>query len=182
MANTLTVLHASLSLEFAAVTDPALKDAVKRLRMQIMSVAELHRFFADSASDGEISTEAHFQRLGAILSRSVLAPLGIHCETFVDKGFLSAEKCVWLGLAIAELVTNAAKHAFRGNIYGRVRIEILARGARWLCTVSDNGVGMQSMPRGSGSKITDALIASLDGRSLIRTGPDGTAISIDFIG
>ena len=181
MANTLTVLHASLSLEFAAVTDPALKDAVKRLGMQIISVAELHRFFADSAGDGEISTEAYFQRLGAILSRSVLAPLGIHCETFVDKGSLSAEKCEWLGLTIAELVINAAKHAFRGDIGGRVRIEILARGARWFCAVSDNGVGMQSSPRGSGSKITDALIESLGGRLLTRTGPEGTTASINFI-
>lgn len=182
MANTLTVLHASLRREFARITDPDLKEAVRRHETQIMSVAALHRFFANSAGNGEISAEAHFQALSAVLSRSVLAPLGLHCETFVDKGFLSAEKCEWLGLIVAELVINAAKYAFPDGDCGRVRIEILACDACWCCTVSDNGAGMQSLSRGSGSKILDCLIEALDGQLAVRTGPDGTAISILFVG
>jgi two-component sensor histidine kinase len=181
MANTLTVLHASLRREFAAITDPDLKEAVRRHEAQIMSVAALHRFFANSAGKGEISAEAYFQALSAVLSRSVLAPLGLHCETFVDKGRLSAEKCEWLGLAITELVMNAAKHAFPDGNCGRVRIEVLARDECWCCTVSDNGVGMQNAFRGTGSRITDCLIEALDGQLAIRAGTDGTATSIVFV-
>jgi two-component sensor histidine kinase len=180
MANTLTVLHASLRREFARITDPDLREAVRRHETQIMSAAELHRFFADSAGNGEIPAEAYFQALGAVLSRSVLAPLGLHCETFVDKGCLSSGKCELLGVAIAELVINAAKHAFPDDSCGLVRIELLARDARWCCTVSDNGAGMHNISRGSGSKIIDCLVEALDGQLAIRTGSDGTAISIVF--
>jgi two-component sensor histidine kinase len=115
-----------------------------------------------------------------VLSRSILAALGLHCEAFVGKGALPGEKCEWLGLAIGELVMNAAKHAFPGDRAGRIRIEIFACGSHWRCTISDNGVGMQDTHRGCGSRIIDSLVDALGGQLAICSAPEGTAVSIAF--
>jgi len=180
IANTLTVLNASLQLQFAAFSDPKLHEALRRHQEHILAVAELHRFFGAAPGTGNIAVEPYFQELCAILSRSVLAPLGLNCEAYVSSGVLPAEKCEWLGLVVAELAMNAAKHAFPGDVGGCVRIEMHPRDAYWCCTVIDSGVGIRNVGPGGGSKITNSLVGALGGRLATRSGSNGTAITIVF--
>jgi two-component sensor histidine kinase len=180
MANTLAVLSASLRIEFAPFKDPGLREALKRHEKRIVAAADLHRFFAHRSNDDTISAEYYFQSLCGVLSRSILAPLGLQCEAFIDKAHMPAAKCELLGLAITELVLNAAKHAFPGNGFGRVRTEVLARKNHWCCTVSDNGTGLCNEFNGSGSHIIAGLVEALGGQLAVRTGPGGTAVSIIF--
>jgi two-component sensor histidine kinase len=182
VANTLTILNAGLRREFAAFTDPRLQEALRCHERHIMAIANLHRFFSSDACDGKISVNTYFESLCAILSQSVLAPLDLCCEAFIDEGLLSAEKCEWLGLAVAELVMNAAKYAFPSDVRGRVRIELVARGTCWCCTVSDNGIGMLNMSGGNGSRIARAFVDALNGQITIHTQRHGTAVSITFNG
>jgi two-component sensor histidine kinase len=181
VANTLTILNSSLRLELATFKVPGLEEALRRHEKHVVAVAELHRFFGRCPEAFEISAESYFQPLCALLSKSILAPMGLHCEVSIDKGPMRAEKCEFLGLVITELVLNAAKHAFPGNISGCVRIEIVERDERWYCTVSDDGIGIWKISLGNGSKITDGLVDALGGQLTIRTGPNGTAVSITFI-
>ena len=180
IANTLTVLHSSLRQQLATNPDRSLQEALRRHEKQTMAVADLHRFFARDIGEGEILIEPYFQSLCELLSRSVLAPLGLRCETFIVNSFLSVEKCELLGLIVAELVMNAAKHAFPRETRGCVRIEIGVCKAYWRCLVSDDGAGMQNPSPGCGSDITDKLINALGARSAIHSGPDGTAVSMVF--
>ena len=180
MANTLTVLHSSLRQQLATHSDRTLQEVLRRHEKQTMAVADLHRFFARDIGDGEILIESYFQSLCELLSRSVLAPLGLRCETFIINSFLSVEKCELLGLIVSELVMNAAKHAFPEEARGRVRIEIGVCKAYWRCLVSDDGVGIQKRSPGCGSDIIDKLIHALGARSAIQSGPDGTVVSIVF--
>jgi two-component sensor histidine kinase len=182
MANTLAILGASLRKELAPFKDPCLREALKRHEKRIVAAADLHRFFSRHSGDGTISAEGYFQSLCGVLSRSVLAPLGLQCEAFVDKADMPAAKCELLGLAITELVLNAAKHAFPDNSYGRVRTDVLKRDHHWCCTVSDNGTGIRNEFNGSGSDIIAGLVDALEGQMAIRTGPEGTAVSIIFPG
>jgi two-component sensor histidine kinase len=180
MANTLTVLHSSLRQQLATHSDRTLQEVLRRHEKQTMAVADLHRFFARDIGDGEILIESYFQSLCELLSRSVLAPLGLRCETFIINSFLSVEKCELLGLVVSELVMNAAKHAFPEEARGHVRIEIGVCKAYWRCLVSDDGIGMQKRSPGCGSDIIDKLIHALGARSAIQSGADGTAVSIVF--
>jgi len=181
VANTLTILNSSLRLELATFKVPGLEEALRRHEKHVVAVADLHRFFGRCSEASEISTEGYFQPLCTLLSESILAPLDLHCEVSVDKGLMRAEKCEFLGLVITELVLNAAKHAFPDNISGCVRIEIVERDERWCCTVSDNGIGISRISPGSGSQIADGLVDALGGQLTIRTGTNGTAVSITFI-
>ena len=81
--------------------------------------------------------------------------------------------CERLGLVIAELVTNAAKHAFHGRDDGLVRVELINRINSWVCIVSDNGIGTVMAPLGVGSKILERLVGALDGT--LSDGPDVVA-------
>jgi two-component sensor histidine kinase len=182
VANTLTVLSSSLRLELAAFNVPGLGEALRRHEKHVMAVADLHRFFGRYSEDFQFSAESYFQSLCSLLSKSILAPLGLHCEVLVDKAPMQAEKCELLGLVITELVLNAAKHAFPRNISGRVRIELVEQDAHWYCTVSDNGIGISTMSSRSGSQITDSLVDALGGQLAVCSGPDGTAVSITLIG
>ena len=61
---------------------------------------------------------------------------------------------------------------------GVVRIEMTRRGRHWRCIVSDNGIGMNGAGRGTGLNIVDALVRSLKGRLIIRSGSLGTRVYV----
>jgi two-component sensor histidine kinase len=180
MANTLAILSANLRIELAPFKDPSLRAALKRHEKRIVAAADLHRFFSRHSGDGTIPAEGYFQSLCGVLSRSILAPLGLQCEAFIARADMPAAKCELLGLVITELVLNAAKHAFPGTSHGRVHTEILERNNRWYCTVSDNGIGIRNEFNGSGSHIIASLVDALEGQLAIRTGPEGTSVSVIF--
>lgn len=181
VSNTLVVLSSSLRLELASFKVPGLKEALNRHEKHVVAVADLHRYFSRNFEEVTVSAAEYFEPLCALLSKSILVPLGLHCEVSIDKTPLRAEQCELLGLAVAELVLNAAKHAFPGKTSGCVRVDILERDACWCCTVSDNGIGRWRRTPGSGSQITDSLVDALGGQLAIRAGPGGTAVSITFI-
>lgn len=181
MANTLAILQANCRVEFADVADPVLQQGLRRHEIRILRLAELHHFLSRGAGGGEIEAGAYFQSLCDVLSRSILAPLGIHCEVYVGEGILDATTCEWLGLIVSELVMNAAKHAFSGRAGGYIRVEVYAPdGMAWNCTVSDNGCGMRQASGGTGSRIVDSLVQMLEGRIAVDTGRGGTTTRICF--
>jgi len=181
MANTLSVLQAHCRLEFADVADPELRAGMLRHERRIHGLAELHQFFSRGAGAGQIVAADYFQPLCAVLCRVILTPLEIHCEASIGEGTLDATRCEWLGLIIAELVTNAAKHGFRDGGTGCVRIELTARDEfAWCCTVTDNGCGMLNTKAGAGSQILETLAQMLEGQMTIVTGSLGTSVTILF--
>ena len=183
MANSLAILQANCRVEFARVVDPELLQSLRKHELCILRLAELHRFLSRGAGHGEIEAADYFQPLCAVLSRSLLVPISVHCETFVGDGVLDSGTCEWLGLIVAELVMNAAKHAFPGRTDGRVRVDMYAPdGMAWCCTVSDNGCGMRNACGGAGSRIVNALVQLLDGQMAVDTGLGGTTVTIQFPG
>ena len=88
---------------------------------------------------------------------------------------LSELECWYAGLIIAELITNAAKHAF-GTGGGTIRVEIAHEGDRVQCSVTDDGRHGGSDHRGQGSEIVSALAARLGATMSRAFGPLGTAV------
>jgi two-component sensor histidine kinase len=96
----------------------------------------------------------------------------------VDQGRLPIDVCERLGLIIVELVINASKYAFADRKNSVVRIDMIRSGRNWRCIVSDNGVGMDGAGRSTGLSIVDALVRSLKGRLIIRSGASGTCVCV----
>jgi two-component sensor histidine kinase len=105
-------------------------------------------------------------------------PLGVRCEVSAEAGELPGERCERLGLVIAELVTNAVKHAFHGRNDGLVRVELINRIDSWICVVSDNRVGTAMTPLGVGSTILKQLVGALGGNLVRKSGRGGTSVVV----
>lgn len=92
---------------------------------------------------------------------------------------LSADATVNLGLVVAELLTNAAKYAYRGapgpiNVHAR-------KDGDWLqVSVADQGQGMHQDDAGNGlgSRLTRAFAAQLGGRIELSSDSQGTTAAI----
>jgi two-component sensor histidine kinase len=177
-ANTLTVLISMLEHEFAPT--PALRDRLNRCQARMVAFANLHRTLVIGGANEWISVQDYIQHLCEALSDALLRPLGIRCQGYVDAGELSRERCEQLGLMITELVTNAAKHAFRGRNEGLVRVELVNKIDSWICIVSDNGVGAETASVGVGSKVLEHLVRALDGNLVRTSGRNGTSVAVSF--
>ena len=174
----MALLTSVLRREFAKSTSPDLQASVARCEARIVAFGNLHRVLVVGVAPGRTSVQSYIERLCKALSEALLKPLGIRCEVSADAGALPSERCERLGLVIAELVTNAAKHAFRGRTHGLIRVELISRANFLVCTISDNGIGAEMASPDAGSKILEQLVRALDGILVRRSGRGGTSIVV----
>jgi two-component sensor histidine kinase len=171
-------------MEFGSYVRPEVRSSLARCEAHIVALGRLHRMLAVGSKSRPTAVRAYVEELCRSLSEAVLTPLGVGCEVSLDDEFLDellpSGMCERLGLIIAELVTNAAKHAFAGRDDGLVRIEIIRNDGRWLCSVSDNGGGIGSLLVGCGTSILDDIAYMIGGTLILRTGVGGTSVTIAF--
>jgi two-component sensor histidine kinase len=177
-ANSFMALAGMVRREFGWSPPPGLQQSLDRLETRIVSFAELHRFLAVGAEPGWISAQSYIERLCEALAEALLKPLGVHCEVSADPAFFPGEYCEIIGLAVAELVINSAKHGFRGRDDGLVGIEFLNTAKTWACIVSDNGTGASVTSIGVGSKILGTLLGQLGAEIVTKSWPGGTSSMI----
>jgi two-component sensor histidine kinase len=178
MMNVLATLLANFRREFSQFSDPGVRGAATQFESQVIAVSELLRTISSTPAAEDAAVDVYLGHLGRALSHAVLGPAYIGCEIFSDQGRLPVDVCERLGFILAELVFNASKYAFADRNDGIVRIEMARRDGYWRCTVSDNGIGMDGASSGTGLNIVDALVRSLDGRLIIRSGTSGTCVCI----
>jgi two-component sensor histidine kinase len=179
LANSFAVLAGLLRREFASAS-PDLERSIGRCEARIVAFGNLHRLLIVGTEGDWISLRFYVERLCEALAAALLRPLGVRCEVYAEEGTLPGERCELLGLIIAELVTNAAKHAFSGRNEGRVRIEVFKAADSWVCTVSDNGIGIKMAPGASGSKILEQLVDALGGTIVRKSERKGTAVVVTW--
>jgi two-component sensor histidine kinase len=182
MRNTLTLLMAWLRLDFAPAKLADLSEAIDRFEGRILAFGELYRLLSVGAGSGEISVEDYFESLCRSLTVAILEPKGLRCEVRIEEGFLAAKRCERLGLIIAELVTNAAKHAFPNEQTmrerGLVRVDAVYRDGCWCCSVSDNGIGSVGSFDGCGGRVLEDLAESIGARLIVESDCRGTTVTV----
>jgi two-component sensor histidine kinase len=178
IANTFSVLTSVLRRDFASPISPEFQRSLDRYESRIVAFGRLHRSLMIGAVSDYISVQYYVEHLCKDLSTAILEPIGVRCEVRADAGELLGERCELLGLVIAELVTNAAKHAFHERSDGLVRVELIRIDDGWLCIVSDNGDGMDMESPGVGSKIVGQLTRALGGHCVKTSGQRGTSVAI----
>jgi two-component sensor histidine kinase len=180
MANTLTLLTAQLWNEFRSSMEPKVRRSLARCEARITAFGRLHRLLAVGVVSRPVEVRAYVEELCRLLSEAVLTPVGVRCQVSADEGVIPSGQCERLGLIITELVTNAAKHAFTGIDGGLVRVEVKSRSGRWLCTVSDNGKGIEMPLTNSGTRILDDIARTIGGTLFLRSAANGTSVTVTF--
>ena len=178
--NTLTALGGLLRRDFSAFTDPAVREAVSVLSSRIETFAGLLRTLGAQPAEAMVDAAAHLGPLCEDLCAAHLAPRGLHCEFSADPGVLPRETCRTLGLIVAELVTNAAKHGFVGRMSGRVGVSLRRAGAGWICHVADNGGGFRGGPAGDGMKLVEGMVRGLGGNLRVHSDGGGVIVSLNW--
>lgn len=179
-ANTLTLLNSQFRVDSASFVSSHFRDLIARTEARIVAFGNLHRSLMIGAANASVSVQDYVEHLCRSLSEAMLEPIGVRCEVTVDTGTLPAVRCELLGLVIAELVTNAAKHAFQNRDDGVVRIKLLRKGPSWVCVVSDNGRAAGPTLPGAGTKIVAELTRLLEGSFTRSSGRHGTSSIVAF--
>jgi two-component sensor histidine kinase len=109
--------------------------------------------------------------------RAGLLPERVALETELDAMLVPHETGACIGIVVNELVTNACKHAFAEDAAGRIRVSARRDGAQAVIAVADDGRGMPGSARarrGLGTRLIEAFVHRLGGRSEIQSSEAGT--------
>jgi two-component sensor histidine kinase len=178
MKNTLTLLGAWVRADFRSTASVDLPTAIDGFERRILAFGRLYDLLSNGSDRRYTSIGEYVGFLSRALTVAVLEPKGIRCEVTIGHGFLETKRCERLGLIIAELVTNAAKHAFPNQQSGLICIEAFYRDGFWRCTVKDSGVGTCGTRRGVGGRIVEDLAQSIGGYVVTESCSGGTAVTV----
>jgi two-component sensor histidine kinase len=168
-----------LSLAAAKTVSPEARMTLQNAAERLHDHATAYRALQIPLADGEVDLADYICNICRAISRSRLRDRSISLEVAADSLVVTTDQAWYVGLIVSELVTNAARHAFRERA-GCIRVETSTMAGQVQCRVVDNGVALMRRPPGRGSEINDALAARLGG-TLNRTfGSAGTSVTLTF--
>jgi two-component sensor histidine kinase len=155
------------------------KVALGRVRERLESWAQVQLALRMPDYDTLIDAAIYLRQLCHALLSSQLSSQGIELTVDAPPLQLHSVQCWRMGLIVAELVTNSARHAFSGN-GGVIHVELLSWDAAVECCVEDNGCAARDVRPGRGLRIVAALAEKLGGSVDHRFGPQGTRSTLTF--
>ncbi|HEY4275228.1 MAG TPA: histidine kinase dimerization/phosphoacceptor domain -containing protein [Rhizomicrobium sp.] len=166
VANSLAMVAGLLQMQAHATRDETTKGMMRDTQARITAIAGLHKRLYTSSDVRRVEIDAYLGSLVDELAAGLTLE-GQHLK-FVpsdEEIFLPTDRAVWLGVIIAELLTNASKYAY-GGAPGEIRVRVARiAGDRIEVAVEDDGVGWTGKGEikgsGLGSRIIRAMTQSL---------------------
>jgi two-component sensor histidine kinase len=189
--NSLQTVAAVLALQRGQVPEPAAQAALAEAEGRVRAVAEVHRalYQADVEAGQSVDLGAMLRDLCEQLGRTLPPTVTLRCEPPIGLVHLPAERALPVGLLVAELLGNAAKHAFPDGMGGTVRVELRQAEGRALVEVADDGVGAdpqllaakRQSGAGLGMRIVDNLARKIGAKLSVVSEPgQGTRVALAF--
>ncbi|HEX3863674.1 MAG TPA: sensor histidine kinase [Stellaceae bacterium] len=179
-------INNELTSTISVVTCTALRSTNREVKVALSEVIEhlhdharVYRALQIPTADRWIDAGGYLRELCQSISRARLRHRGIELVLIDNPLQLSASQCWRLGLIVAELITNASRHAF-ANGGGVIRIELKRHGCFAECRVTDDGVGPEKIRPGQGLGIMRQLAEGLDGKFEQCFGKRGAVATVSF--
>jgi len=133
------------------------------------------------ATEQAIDLTAHLTRLCTAMASAMQGTRGIGLTLSIPEPvYVNGFVCWRAGLILAELITNASRHAF-GPAGGNIIVYATVESGTIICEVSDDGSGSgRRATPGLGSLIVDSLAAEFGGSIERRQGDGGTSVTLSF--
>ncbi len=183
MANSLQLIASILILKSEVVESPEVRTHLKDAHERIMSIATVEKFLDTTSLNEEVEVGPYLTGLCESLSKSMISSArSIELKVEAESGMATSSVGISLGLITAELVINALKHAFPNRKSGKIAVAYQTYKGGWRLIVSDNGVGVEVNParkEGLGTTIVRSLAHQLGATVEMRSGSEGTTVSID---
>lgn len=165
--NNLQLISSLLSLQSRRITDPQARAEFATAQQRIRTIANLHSKLYREDRLGSVNGGAYLEELSDQLRSLLLAER--RNVSLVAKGGdfeIDIDRATSLGLIINELVSNAAKHAFKPGQSGSIVVELKRENGHCILYVSDDGCGTDDETEngdGMGLKLVELLTTQLDG-------------------
>ncbi|MCD6454635.1 MAG: PAS domain S-box protein [Candidatus Aminicenantes bacterium] len=186
--NNLQIVTSLLRLQLRRIKDPRLQHVLKESEDRIVSIVLIHEKFYMSENLKEIRFEEYVKSLIKTIYRSHnVSEKKVRLKIEGDKLTLPIDAAIPAGLIINELVTNALKYAFPGDLKGSLEIRMSSDERDWVeIYVRDDGVGLPDSvdfdhPESLGFKLVKILAeGQLGGEVELVRKKKGTEFRIKF--
>jgi len=159
--------------------DPAARAALQDAAQSLHDRAQTFRVLRAPSEKGLLNLADYLQTVCQTLSSACLAGTGIRLTLIRETIQLPADQCWRIGLALSELIMNAARHGLRWE-EGDIRVEMSVGDIEVCCAVTDNGCPTALPGVGRGRRIISALVAGMGGRADWTFGPDGACATVQI--
>ncbi|MEG4491276.1 PAS domain S-box protein [Microcoleus sp. D3_18_C4] len=184
--NNLQVISSLLKLQSRYIQDSHVSEMLKESQNRVRSMALVHEQLYQSKDLSNIDFAEYIQNLAHNLFQAYeLHAEGVKLQTNIAPSSLNIDTAVPCGLIINELVTNALKYAFKGQVKGKINIDFTLDNNRvCVLTVSDSGIGFPQdldyrKARTLGLRLVGSLVKQIRGKIELLETP-GTTFRITF--
>lgn len=181
--NNLQIISSLISLQSDRIRDPWVLEQFAICSNRVSSMALIHEELYGSTNLAQVNVRHYVERLAPKLVATYQAKRPVVCRVEADDVTLNIDQAVPFGLVVNELVTNAAKHAFREN-GGTITVTVRRVDRTVEAGVSDDGVGLPEGfdPAGAttlGLSLVTQLVRQLHGELVMGQGP-GASLGFRF--
>ena len=185
VANSLALVSALVNLQSKSLNDPVAKDVLAETQARIFAISLVHKRLYSSTDARAVALDEYFAPLLDHLRNSLRSQgHGITLSYQIETVMLETDLSISLGVVLTELVTNAFKYAYPDGV-GEIRVHLKKLPDEQAeLVVQDDGIGRAdgapAKGTGVGSKIINAMCASLGARIDYRSLEPGTAAHLLF--
>lgn len=184
VANSLTLVVSMAHLQAGSMPKGEAREVMEDFAARVYAIAQVHKRLYTSQDISTVELEGYLSPLVRDLHQSVSSKYSLKRITFECAPVsVNIDKAISIGVIMSELITNAGKYAYPGDLSGDVRVEVLAEDGNATLAVEDDGVGLsEDGPAGTGlgSQMVTALAGSLNGRLEHRPRDKGTRAELIF--
>ena len=182
--NSLAIVASMLNLQARDVGDDVLTGHLNEASFRIAAVAKAHDQLYHGAQVERLDVGRYLEAICKDLDASV-AHCTVHTE--IEEGIeIPTDRAISAALIVNELITNAAKYAYRGKSGGAIRIKVGRDGQDgFTISVCDEGAGLPAdfdlaKAKGLGMRIITSFARQLGARVVARARSPGTEFSVSI--
>jgi two-component sensor histidine kinase len=170
---------ASLSIAASRTPEQDAKAALRRAADRLRDHAASHRALSPPVGGERANLADYIGEICIALTKAMLEERGVHLELKTVDAIIPGERCWQIGLIVAELIRNAARHGLRGQA-GQISVHITGCSDNLTCLVEDTGRASATVSPGRGQRLVRALVADLGGSVQWSFRSDGSFALLQF--
>jgi PAS domain S-box-containing protein len=175
--NNLAIVSGLLTLQ-AQGAEPEVRQHLMKAVDRVQSISEVHGSLHKGDRTEDLDFGPYLEQLCQRLAVSLCEDGRISIDVTAQSAAISIDHAVPLGMAVNELVTNAAKYAYRPPEKGSISVSFARVGDELLLSVRDSGKGLsqgdEKRAKGLGMKLVRSVVAQVGGEIETEVGPGAT--------